>query len=475
MECGCANVKFEATSAISLLERGAHAAAYAALSEADRGCVAAKFEALRGTGIAEDQATTLAFASCRASLDLAQGYRTVPEPGGRVRVLDVPLFAENKRAGGGHGKGWLVGALRADEQHRAAGYHLPLHFGHHEPGVSRERAGHAELKSVRLKLVHGEPRWTLFGDKVYDTPAKAQKALREYPHRSVEISPDHPTEINSVALLGSEAPYFRFPEVRAYRALAGGGSAYLWSGSMDPTTKPAELPKPPEPEKAAAAPPTSEAPPAWAQAILATLEKVNATLAKLCEGGAATEGTPGMTAGGAPIHSPIAAAAATLPAPQLTLLPGGDAKAAAQYEARIAVLEGAVSSATRKIEAEDKFKASMSALAGYALPDGIESKVREHVAKGTAETFVATVVQFAAKLPRPDLAAGTPANGNPSDVEEPEAKEWSQKYGAEWGQRVKESLQTFRTLKQSLPSATTQFNSNAEWLASDLGVPTRGR
>jgi hypothetical protein len=208
-----------------------------------------------------------AVASPKSVPTLLASYRTAKQPDGKVRVYDVPVFGENERDFGdevlGYDLKWLSTALKIDQKLRAENYRAPMHFGHHEPGVDRERAGEIELKGVGRRLFHGKAKWILFADLVFDTAEKFERFKREYVYRSVEISPEKPNEINSLALLASEAPYFRFPIAKqfthAFRALPGGGKAFLWRFSMPaPITAAAAPPK--EDVQAAAGSPAGFAP-----------------------------------------------------------------------------------------------------------------------------------------------------------------------------------------------------------------------
>ncbi len=187
-----------------------------------------------------------------ATLDVVHGPQDIAESlpktyeveyceDGTVRVKNVPIFGENKRTfptpDGGrieltYDRAWLEGAVHADAKLRDTdNYTPPMHFGHHERGLPRKRAGHFEQKSVKLCKVNGKPTWVTFADKVFSNKENFEKAKRDYPYRSIEISPDRPSEINSLALLSSEAPYFRFPNL-AFAADTGSDSQiFIWSDS----------------------------------------------------------------------------------------------------------------------------------------------------------------------------------------------------------------------------------------------------
>jgi hypothetical protein len=155
--------------------------------------------------------------------------------GGRIAVRDVPIFAENDRGGQKYDEAWLRGAVLRDQARRMTGYKAPMHLGHHEVALERKRAGDYALESVRYCLYDGKPLWVIFGSLYFANEAVLSQTLRDYPYRSVEIAAgDAPGEINSLALLSTEAPYFRFPNLEnlTFAALPNGGSAFAWRTKM---------------------------------------------------------------------------------------------------------------------------------------------------------------------------------------------------------------------------------------------------
>lgn len=136
---------------------------------------------------------------------------------GSVVVKDVPVFGENKRdlffEELNYDHKWLKKALKNDQKLRSNGYKAPMHFGHHGGIDSKERAGFFELTEVRLVNYNDEDIYVIFANLVFDDEIKFEKAKKEFPYRSVEISFEKPNEINSLALLSSEAPFFRFPNM----------------------------------------------------------------------------------------------------------------------------------------------------------------------------------------------------------------------------------------------------------------------
>jgi hypothetical protein len=148
---------------------------------------------------------------------LAHEYSVEKAPEGTVRVKDVPIFGENARTSFTaealkYDAAWLKGAVKTDEKLRSERYSAPMHFGHHTfAGGAVERAGHYELTGVRKVKHLGHKKHVAFADLVFKSEAAFEKYRRDYPYRSVEISHERPGQINSLALLSSEAPFFQFP------------------------------------------------------------------------------------------------------------------------------------------------------------------------------------------------------------------------------------------------------------------------
>lgn len=162
-------------------------------------------------------------------------YRAEHGKNGEVIVRHVPVFAENVRKFGNtevkFDRSWLAKALDNDKRLRATGYKAPMHFGHHEVATTRDRAGHYELESIELCSYQGREINVLFGSLVFSDEAAFNRALKNFPYRSVEIAGgDAPDQINSLALLSTEAPYFRFPNLEnvTYTVSKDGTISFAW-------------------------------------------------------------------------------------------------------------------------------------------------------------------------------------------------------------------------------------------------------
>lgn len=146
-------------------------------------------------------------------------YTAAANPDGTFNVYDVPVFAEvpaGSRRGVKEtiGTEWMLAAVERDKMRRGEGYRAPVHIGHHEPGVTPTRAGSFRLVRVGKTTYEGREVDCVFADFENLTPEAFAAIQRgELPYRSVEILNAADTEINSIALLSSEVPHFRFPNL----------------------------------------------------------------------------------------------------------------------------------------------------------------------------------------------------------------------------------------------------------------------
>ena len=133
---------------------------------------------------------------------------------GTWNVENLAIFAQHKVKFGDEekevGKDWLF-AAKAKEDSRVANddYLPPLHIHHH--GVRETtRAGFFRSKAVAQAKYQGKLLWMTFADLVRIPSAVYRKIKAgELPYRSVEIHSLDEPEINSLALLDDEVPFFR--------------------------------------------------------------------------------------------------------------------------------------------------------------------------------------------------------------------------------------------------------------------------
>jgi hypothetical protein len=133
-------------------------------------------------------------------------------------VFDVEVIANRPvpTIGGGEfniTKEWLTNARDvALARFQRDSYLPPLHIHHHEPGKETICAGKFFPKSVKLGSYQGEAAWILYCDLI-NVPDEIYQEIRRggLSYRSAEILDIRSTEVDSLALLRDETPYFRWP------------------------------------------------------------------------------------------------------------------------------------------------------------------------------------------------------------------------------------------------------------------------
>ncbi len=134
---------------------------------------------------------------------------------GTATVLNVPIFCEFVVTAEGKEvrltKQWMLAALRAaQERERDDDYLPPLHINHHDTGRDVDPAGWYRLRDVRLAEYEGELLWTMFADLIVHGEIYESKVRRSrLPYRSVEIHDVRKAEIDSLALMADEVPFYR--------------------------------------------------------------------------------------------------------------------------------------------------------------------------------------------------------------------------------------------------------------------------
>jgi len=151
-------------------------------------------------------------------------YRHAKGLDGTFTIFDVPIFSVNTRGNDKElefGVDWLHGALATAQQRQEEGYLAPLHVRHHGDAQVAEAAGKFRLTRVGSIMHGGEEVPTVFADLVGVRPAVFDRIQRgELSYRSVEILDVNEQEIDSLALLDDEVPFFRFPLLRVAEAKA---------------------------------------------------------------------------------------------------------------------------------------------------------------------------------------------------------------------------------------------------------------
>lgn len=144
-------------------------------------------------------------------------YTAVNNGDGTYDILDVPIFAEvppgTKRNKGHIGQAWQEAALLKSRQRESEGHLPPVHIYHSdEQAVKPIYAGKLRLKAVKQHPYEGEHRWTTFAD-IVGMPGEVFSRVEKgfLPYRSVEIHNWDNTEIDSLALMDTDVPFFRMP------------------------------------------------------------------------------------------------------------------------------------------------------------------------------------------------------------------------------------------------------------------------
>jgi hypothetical protein len=214
----------------------------------EQSCISRRISKCVSDGKPEDQAVAIAIRQCAPSKAMSDSAAQSAAAGGfggkylwsrntdgTYNVYDVPVFLKHTRKLGmkleADGDGvmkvtdnvvnvdekWLSRAVEINRTRRETGNYIgPLHVHHHprvqgEPDKS-ERAGHFLLKYVKPVEYEGESLPGLYADFI-KVPAHIFEEIRKglLPYRSVESLPPKYEEIDSIALLDTETPWFRLP------------------------------------------------------------------------------------------------------------------------------------------------------------------------------------------------------------------------------------------------------------------------
>lgn len=352
-------------------------------------------------------------------------YRADQASDGTWTIFDVPVFAAHSEERGDRtlafDAGWLAGALKQGATREAEGYMPPLHVSHHD-GAPVEAAGKFRLTRVG-KIPHGgEEVDALFADLVGVRPEVYERIRKgELSYRSVEIldvSAD--PEIDSLALLDDEVPFFRFPLLRVAegtqpimrKASAGPAKFYSAAGKASAALFRFEEKTMTEPTtgKAPAADPTKKT----AGDPLAILQQVMSALSQLGQAlqqGGGNTGPEQPTQGPGPVEQPQPAMQQGMSPPQ---------QPQPMHPQPVAV--GASQRAFEAKGAEDGMRAMIASLQGEVRllkqARAVDAKATELVGAGfKAEQ----VTEFRATATKHGLeaathyAAGLQRNGAPSE------------------------------------------------------------
>jgi hypothetical protein len=151
--------------------------------------------------------------------EASTGYRATQADDGTWTIRDVPIFAEHTDDRNDEpvefSSKWLKRALDRAKIREAEGYLPPLHVAHHGSPEGVQAAGKFRITRMAPISHGGKQVVALYADLVGVRPEVYDRIRRgELSYRSVEILDVDSPEIDSLALLDHEVPYFRFPLLR---------------------------------------------------------------------------------------------------------------------------------------------------------------------------------------------------------------------------------------------------------------------
>lgn len=143
-------------------------------------------------------------------------------PNGTWNFYDLPMMGPVpkgvRKAPEDIGAEWLEAAVTTAQMRAEEGYHAPLYLGHTEKDATPERCGFIRLNRVAEIVYEGQKVPCVFGDYV-NVPDRFfdRFASGELPYRSVEVWDWKKPEINALAVLDSDVPYFRLAAMTGVR------------------------------------------------------------------------------------------------------------------------------------------------------------------------------------------------------------------------------------------------------------------
>jgi hypothetical protein len=141
---------------------------------------------------------------------------------GTWNVYDVPIMGPVpkgvRKAPEDIGAEWLREAVKTAKMRELEGYYAPLYLGHTEDDSTPQRCGFVRLQRVAEIVYSGERVPCVFADYVCVPDRFFQRfAAGELPYRSVEVWDWRKPEINALAALDSDVPYFRLAAMTGVR------------------------------------------------------------------------------------------------------------------------------------------------------------------------------------------------------------------------------------------------------------------
>jgi hypothetical protein len=196
---------------------------------------------MKNEGMKQDQAVAYAINYCKKKHNhsaedssrkvqqmMGGSYKFRENGDGSFTILDVPIMSEVPAGEKGNedkvSKLWMEKAVaKARKREQLDGYMAPLHIDHHDTGKKTSAAGFILPTKVAKMKYEGKNLWTVFANLEVPAPIMEKIRKKELPYRSVEIFGwDKPPEINSLALLSDEVPFFRYPVLTLGEELPNG-------------------------------------------------------------------------------------------------------------------------------------------------------------------------------------------------------------------------------------------------------------
>lgn len=150
-------------------------------------------------------------------MGLMARYPAVRNDNGTFSIRNVPIFGELAEGERGNAKPidrkWMQSAIDQAKLRQGEGYKYRLHILHHDSSTKPQPAGEFNLTKVRPLTYEGRRMDVLHADFL-NVPEHVFDAIQrgELLYRSVEINNIKGVpEIDSVALLSTETPFFRLP------------------------------------------------------------------------------------------------------------------------------------------------------------------------------------------------------------------------------------------------------------------------
>ena len=175
------------------------------------------------------------------------GYLAVDNGDGTFDLKDVDVFAElpkgAKRNKKPIGIPWMEAAISRNQAREKEGYLPPVHVFHSdEVAVKPTYAGKLRLKDVREITYEGKPIAAVSAD-IIEIPAHVFSLIEkgQLPYRSVEVHDWNNAEIDSLALMPSDVPFFRLANLTVGRIVKLAADAFkekspaIWTRDIDKT------------------------------------------------------------------------------------------------------------------------------------------------------------------------------------------------------------------------------------------------